>query len=184
MTGSLNADDNRAIRHRLKPALLAVSLCVLACPQAWSENTEQLRPTAAKPIKSAPHLPLLTRDEGSSIIDAALDGHLRRHGMDCSHLVHTVYERAGYSYAYADSSELYRGTGHFLRVKHPQVGDLVVWPGHVGIIFSPAQHTFFSALSHGPGTAKYDAHYWKRRGSARFFRYVKSDESTAALIPQ
>ena len=132
------------------------------------------------PARSA----LLTPREGSSVIDAALDRHLRRAaGVDCSHLVHTVYDRAGFLYAYADSSDLYRGTDHFLRVKHPQPGDLVVWPGHVGIVVSPRHHTFFSALSHGPGTAKYDERYWRRRGPARFYRYLKSDQSAAILNP-
>src|SRR4051812_30347140 len=63
MTGSPTADDNRTIRNRLKPALLVVFLCVLACPQSWSQAAGDLRPTAAKPNKSAPHSPLLTRDE-------------------------------------------------------------------------------------------------------------------------
>jgi cell wall-associated NlpC family hydrolase len=107
----------------------------------------------------------------------------RAPGVDCSHLVHTVYDRAGFSYTYADSSDLYRGTAPFRRVKHPQPGDLVVWPGHVGIVVNPRHHTFFSALSHGPGTAKYNDRYWRRRGPARFYRYLKSDQSAALLDP-
>ena len=136
-------------------------------------------PTRAK---APAHSKLLSAREGSSVIDAALDRHLRRApGVDCSHLVHTVYDRAGFPYAYADSSDLYRGTDHFRRVKHPQPGDLVVWPGHVGIVVSPRHHTFFSALSHGPGTAKYNDRYWRRRGPARFYRYLKSNESAGLL---
>ena len=78
----------------------------------------------------------------------------------------------------------YRGTPYFLRVKHPQPGDLVVWPGHVGIIVSPARHTFFSALSHGPETAEYDARYWKRRGPVRFYRYIDHQPSQAVFRPE
>ena len=130
------------------------------------------------------HSSFLTPQEGASLIDAALDPHLRRApGVDCSHLVHTIYDQAGFSYTYADSSDLYRGTPHFRRVNHPQAGDLVVWPGHVGIVVNPRHRTFFSALSHGPGTAKYDARYWKRRGPARFFRYLKLDQSALVVDP-
>jgi cell wall-associated NlpC family hydrolase len=139
-------------------------------------------PAPAARTKTPAHSSLLTPHEGSSLINAALDAHLRRApGVDCSHLVHTVYDRAGFPYSYADSSDLYRGTEQFRRVKHPQPGDLVVWPGHVGIVVSPRHRTFFSALSHGPGTAKYTDRYWRRRGPARFFRYVKSEQSAAVL---
>lgn len=100
---------------------------------------------------------------------------------DCSHLVHAIYERAGFAYPYADSKDLYRGTGYFLAVNHPQGGDLIVWRGHVGIVISPFHHTFFSALSHGPGTDKYNARYWKRRGAPRFYRYLKPTPTRAAV---
>jgi hypothetical protein len=87
--------------------------------------------------------------------------------------VHAIYERAGFSYSYASSAELYAGAGEFRRVWHPRAGDLVVWPGHVGIVVSPAQHAFYSALSTGRGIDSYDAPYWKGRGRPRFYRYVK-----------
>jgi cell wall-associated NlpC family hydrolase len=126
----------------------------------------------------------LTKQDGLSIVSVARDSHLQRGaGNDCSHLVHTIYQHAGFSYPYADSSDLYRGTPDFLRVKHPQPGDLVVWPGHVGIVVSPAHHTFFSALSHGPGTDQYDARYWKRRGPARFYRYIDHQPSQTVYRP-
>jgi len=116
-----------------------------------------------------------SEDDGLTVIAAALDshGHAVRED-DCSHLVHAIYERAGFSYRYADSRDLYRGTGSFQRVSHPQPGDLVVWKGHVGIVVSPAQKLFFSSLRHGPGVDAYDAQYWKKRGPVRFYRYVKS----------
>jgi cell wall-associated NlpC family hydrolase len=163
--------------------LLGLLAFAMACASASAQDADMPAAVAARtkaPARSA----LLTPREGSSVIDAALNRHLRRApGVDCSHLVHTVYDRAGFPYAYSDSSDLYRGTDHFRRVKHPQPGDLVVWPGHVGIVVSPRHHTFFSALSHGPGTAKYDERYWRRRGPARFYRYLKSDQSAAILNP-
>lgn len=173
-------DNRRTIRLQAKPALLAVFACALACTTGWAQKDDSgQNPPRAKGLS---HTRLLTESEAASIIAVARDRHLRRGpGIDCSHLVHTIYTRAGFSYTYADSSDLYRGSGHFGRVKHPQAGDLVVWPGHVGIVVSPRHHTFFSALSHGPGTSRYNDAYWRRRGPARFFRYKKTEQSISTL---
>jgi len=122
----------------------------------------------------APAVRLLTADDGLSILAAALETRVSRSNeTDCSHLVHGIYERAGFPYRYASSTELYAGTPEFRRVVHPRPGDLVVWPGHVGILINPARHVFYSALSSGRGVDSYDAAYWKGRGHARFFRFVK-----------
>jgi NlpC/P60 family len=92
---------------------------------------------------------------------------------DCSHLVHDVYEQAGFSYDYVTSRELYiGGSTSFTRVRVPQAGDLVVWRGHVGIVIDPQQHSFFSFVRFGPDTQFYDSPYWRSRGIARFFRYM------------
>lgn len=117
---------------------------------------------------------LLTADDGLAVISAALDTQ-RRFGSnrDCSHLVHAIYERAGFSYEYANADDLYNGVERFRRVFHPQAGDLVVWHGHVGIVVRPSRHVFFSFLSAGPGTDDYRSDYWIGRGDARFYRYVK-----------
>jgi len=123
-----------------------------------------------KPVKSRP----LTSSEGLAILGEALD--FRHHAnlpADCSHFVHELYERTGFPYEYASSSDLYAGIDEFRRVASPQPGDLAVWPGHAGIVVNPAQHSFFSALSSGHGVDTYDSPYWKRRGRPRFYRYVK-----------
>jgi len=86
--------------------------------------------------------------------------------------VHAIYQRAGFPYSYEPSSTLYTGDNEFRRVAHPQPGDLVVWPGHVGIAVNPAQRSFFSALRSGLGVDSYDSAYWRQRGRPRFFRYV------------
>jgi hypothetical protein len=91
---------------------------------------------------------------------------------DCSHLVHDVYEQAGFPYDYVSSRELYIGSTNFTRVRAPQAGDLVVWRGHVGIVIDPKEHSFFSSVRSGPDTQFYDSPYWRSRGSARFFRYM------------
>ena len=123
----------------------------------------------------------MTPDDGLSVIAAALDSRVRlRPNPDCSHLVHAIYDRAGFPYSYADSSDLYIGARQFQRVAHPQPGDLVVWRGHVGIVVNPAQHVFFSALHSGPGIDTYDAPYWKRRGQFRFYSYIKGGSTREA----
>lgn len=117
---------------------------------------------------------LLTPDDGLAVISAALD--TQRHfasNRDCSHLVHAIYQRAGFPYEYATTDDLYDGVDRFRRVFHPQIGDLIVWQGHVGIIVRPSRHIFFSFLSKGPSTDNYRSPYWIGRGQARFYRYIK-----------
>ncbi len=91
---------------------------------------------------------------------------------DCSHLVHTLYQRAGYSYPYATSVDLYLGAGSFFRVRTSQPGDLIVWHGHVGIVLSPRNHSFFSSLNSGTQIQDYRSAYWQARGYPRFYRYL------------
>ena len=157
-----------------KLVALALMLGGFACMGLAGQRSENLRRTMSASTKATLRPATLTRDEGLTVIATALDAH-RPVAPDCSHLVHAIYDRAGFSYPYADSDDLYRGAEHFRRVKHPQIGDLIVWKGHVGIVVSPARHIFFSDLSHGPGTDRYDAKYWKRRGLAKFYRYVKTE---------
>jgi hypothetical protein len=118
---------------------------------------------------------LMNVNDALSVIGAALESRDRdRAKADCSHLVHSIYEDAGFHYAYASSSTLYAGIAEFQPVTRPQVGDLVVWPGHVGIVVNPTQQTFFSALRSGLGVESYSSAYWSARGRCRFFRYVKA----------
>src|SRR5271169_859392 len=132
------------MRSRGKSAVLLV-LCLVVIPAALAQGSQH-KTTGFRP---------LTRREGLAIVRAAL--HSARHAADCSHLVHSLYERAGFSYEYAPSSDLYAGIEEFRRVSHPQPGDLAVWPGHAGIVVNPARHSFFSMLSSGPGLDSYDS---------------------------
>lgn len=117
---------------------------------------------------------MLSPDDGLAVISAALDTQRRfASNRDCSHLVHAIYERAGFPYEYVPADELYNGVDAFRRVSHPQIGDLIVWHGHVGIIVRPSRHVFFSFLSVGPGTDNYRSAYWIGRGEPRFYRYIK-----------
>lgn len=155
--------------------LAALGLCS-ALAQDDSENTDRPNPVlqsvAEKTETNRGHW--LTADDRLSLLASALDRHVQREAEpDCSHLVHAIYEAAGFPYDYAPSSDLYAGVTDFQRVKSPLPGDLVVWRGHVGIVLKPSQHIFFSFLSSGPGTDDYETPYWKHRGHPRFYRYVK-----------
>jgi hypothetical protein len=94
--------------------------------------------------------------------------------FDCSHLVHSLYERVGLSYPYATSRAVYRGIEEFQRVVEPKSGDLVVWRGHMGIVVDPLRHSFLSALRTRVKISSYVSEYWKHRGSPRFFRFALS----------
>ena len=165
--------------HRL--GFLLVLCAVVSCASAEQPNAESSR-TDHRTIRGsskaiAPWL--VSPDQGLAIIGAALESRKPMDSnADCSNLVHAIYERAGFTYSYSNSSELYRGIKEFRRVLHPQPGDLVVWRGHVGIVISPVQHSFFSTMRSGRGVEFYDSPYWQARGRPRFFRYLKAASRT------
>ena len=138
-----------------------------------SNGPKQVRREGVDLVQGSNRVRPLTRAQGLAILRAAIDS--RHHSRyDCSHFVHALYQRAGFPYGYASSSELYAGIAEFRRVASPQPGDLAVWPGHAGIVIGPVQHSFLSVLHSGPGVDNYDSPYWKRRGRPRFFRYVEA----------
>jgi hypothetical protein len=168
------------MRPHTKRALPILLVCLAAAPGAFAQRkpevssanhrvTRNVDEPQQKRVVTRP----LTVAESMAILSAALDRH--HHALprrDCSHFIHELYERAGFPYEYASSADLYAGIEEFQRVESPQPGDLAVWHGHAGIVVSPLQHSFFSLLRSGPGVDSYDAVYWKRRGSPRFYRYV------------
>jgi NlpC/P60 family len=151
------------------PLALALSLSFASAQQVDPNKDTSESSAQAEASQS------LNDDDRLSVLAAALDRKVRRAAEpDCSHLVHAIYEHAGFPYAYAPSKDLYAGVDGFERVKQPQPGDLIVWRGHVGIVIKPSTHIFFSFMSSGPGTDDYEAAYWKHRGKPRFYRYVKN----------
>jgi len=93
---------------------------------------------------------LLSAEEGRAIVDATRDQDQPARGArDCSHLVHQTYLDAGFEYPYASSFDLYAGNENFVRVRKPQPGDLIAWPGHVGIVLDPSEHSVYSWASTG-----------------------------------
>jgi hypothetical protein len=151
---------------RLKTALFIGVLCVgNATPGANGAE----RPATTNDQSGGR---LLTFAEGQTLADIALEHSRANSRPDCSHLVHEILTDAGLSYPYATSSEIFAGIPQFQRMRDPQPGDLIVWPGHVGIVVSPEQTTFFSFTGSGPGTHQYSNDYWRHRGHPRFYRYV------------
>jgi hypothetical protein len=163
------------MRFYVKSAVAVLVWGVGLCVAAGQQPPQQPH-APAKPGRDR----TLTQDERLSIIAAALDSKVRRDsGHDCSHLVHAIYERAGFPYVYASSDDLYEGVEGFRRVTQPQPGDIIVWPGHAGIVVRPSHHVFFSFLTAGPGIDDYHSRYWIGRGEPRFYRYVKGVACTS-----
>jgi hypothetical protein len=154
-------------------------VCLLGAASARAQNADapQDKPSATR---------LLTVDEGRSIADASLEPEQPVRGtQDCSHLIHEIYRTAGFEYPYASSFELFAGNENFARVRYPHAGDLIVWPGHVGIVVDPLQHHFSSLVSTGFDVQDYEGAYWKSRGRPRFYRYKVQNGGvlTAAKSP-
>jgi hypothetical protein len=150
------------MRRRIFPRCLCVLtglLGVLATISSAQDGPSEMR--------------LLSADEGRILVNTASEqrGKAGRK-TDCSHLVHQIYELAGFPYPYASSYDIYEGIDNFRRVFTPRSGDLVVWRGHVGIVINAVEHTFYSSVSSGFRTEYYDGPYWRAQGRPRFYRYV------------
>jgi len=170
--------------HRRVARDFALAACLAGgCLVAGSPAKAQVSPPSQG---SGSNSRLLSAEEGRAIVDAARDqDQLARGARDCSHLVHQMYLNAGFEYPYASSFDLYAGNENFVRVRKPQPGDLIAWPGHVGIVLDPSEHSFYSLVSTGLEAQNYEGAYWKSRGRPRFYRYkVENAEIlTAAKAP-
>jgi hypothetical protein len=165
--------------HGLSLGLCLIWLCFAEVQGANAQST-------AAADQSGGNFRLMTAAEGRAIVATALEqGQMPGGAQDCSHLVHQIYLAAGYEYPYASSFDIYAGNEDFGRVKRPQFGDLITWPGHVGIIVDPVQHSFYSLVSTGLEAQDYEGPYWQSRGKPRFYRYkVQNPEiMTAAKAP-
>jgi hypothetical protein len=152
--------------YNMTGRLIFATLCLVTASTAFGQN---VRPASAETHGPRP----IGRTEGRKILAAIPMVDVESESeTDCSHLVHDIYEHAGFPYEYVNSRDLYIGSTNFTRVGVPQAGDLVVWRGHVGIVIDPQHRSFFSFVSSGADTQFYDSPYWRSRGIARFFRYL------------
>jgi hypothetical protein len=141
-----------------------ICVCSIAAAPALAQ--------VAVPDKTDSGARLLSIEEGRSIVDVAWQQDAPEAGLrDCSHAVQQIYATAGYEYPYASSFEIYAGHEDFQRVKNPHAGDLIAWPGHVGIVVDPLQHSFYSLVRTGMESQDYESAYWRSRGRPRFYRY-------------
>jgi NlpC/P60 family protein len=170
------------MRIRVIPTVAALLFWLALCAAWAQEEHRQTRTSSTDANQGRKTDRTLSPDDGLSVIAAALDSRPRLYSQrDCSHLVHAIYERAGFRYPYASSSDLYAGIKEFRRIVRPQPGDLIVWRGHVGIVIRPSRHIFFSLMRGRTGLDDYEAPYWTSRGHARFYRYVKSDPCAGCM---
>jgi hypothetical protein len=100
---------------------------------------------------------------------------------DCSHLLHQVLTTAGLEFPYATSFEIFAGIPQFRRVRKAQPGDVIVWPGHVGLVVNATERTFYSSTRSGLRVDEYSNGYWRRRGTPRFYRYIVTSEAESTL---
>lgn len=162
-------------------ALLFVMFCALGPAQDQAQESANVTRQKAKHNRKRART--LDSDERLAVLASALDSKILRYGeSDCSHLVHAIYEHAGFPYQYASSDDLYDGVKGFERVSKPEPGDLVVWRGHAGIVVRPSQHVFYSFLHAGPGIDDYLSRYWRGKGEARFYRYVKNSPCAGCTL--
>ena len=163
----------RAIFHwrAFRNILVALETMSLVC--VCGIAAAAAAPQDARPVHdSETNVRLLSREEGRSIVHMAWQAELPADGMrDCSHVVHQIYTDAGFEYPYASSLDIYAGNENFVRVKTAHAGDVIAWPGHVGIVVDPLQHSFYSLVRTGLETQDYESQYWKSRGRPRFYRY-------------
>src|ERR1700674_4527544 len=103
------------MRSRSTGVFLFLVLCTVAAATAQQTRDASATTHPSSSIGASQHAPpltslTLTGEEGLAVLGAALKSHPRP-GLksDCSHLVHAIYERAGFPYAYASSGDLYRG---------------------------------------------------------------------------
>ena len=162
---------------------ITVAVCLAGGWSAGSPQANAQAQSTSASQESVPSSRLLSAEEGRAIVEAARDQD--QPAQDCSHLVHQTYLNAGFEYTYASSFELYAGNENFERVKKPQAGDLIVWPGHVGIVLDPLEHSFYSLVSTGLEAQNYLGPYWVSRGRPRFYRYKieNAEIMTASKTP-
>src|ERR1700758_365358 len=113
-------DDTRAAKYGpdSQPANIATDEASGARPSDVSTSPSHSKKTKNANLKrSRKNEKALTSDDRLAVIASALDSKTPRFAEhDCSHLVHAIFQRAGFRYAYVDSDQLYDGVEGFERV--------------------------------------------------------------------
>lgn len=169
--------------HQTIAVVLLVTRKIVIAGVLWAAMMTPALVARSAVSSAGDQVDLLSAEQGEALVQFALDSTAHLRGKpDCSHLVHLVYSRAGLRYGYQPSRTLYRGTADFERVKKPQPGDLIVWRGHVGIVVSPGDKTFFSSVRSGIITESWTADQWLKRGRPRFYRYHLGPDANPEIL--
>ena len=166
----------------LKKSLL-ITLSLILLTTSWSQKSfsQEMQAQVTKfssSLQGGPDLPQEGPLDARSFL-LQLGSQIPDTDLDCSHFVQYLYEQAGLYYEYAPSHVLYAGMEPFKRVRYPEAGDVIVWPGHVGVVVDPEEGTFLSAVRSGVKTYSYRLGYWKRRGRPHFLRFRGVDGLSA-----
>ena len=167
----------------LKKSLL-ITLSLILLTTSWSQKSfsQEMQITKfSSSLQGGPDLPQEGPLDARSFL-LQLGSQIPDTEMDCSHFVQYLYEQAGLYYEYAPSRVLYVGLEPFKRVRYPEAGDVIVWPGHMGVVVDPEEGTFLSAVSSGVKTQSYRSGYWKRRGRPHFMRFRGVDGLSANAV--
>jgi hypothetical protein len=167
-----------------KSLLITSSLILLTTGVSQKSPAQEMQSQVTKfssSLQGGPDLPQEGPLDARSLL-LQLGSQIPDTEMDCSHFVQYLYEQAGLYYEYAPSRVLYVGLEPFKRVRYPEAGDVIVWPGHMGVVVDPEEGTFLSAVSSGVKTHSYRSGYWKHRGRPHFLRYRGVDGLSAQAI--
>ncbi len=182
--GDMRTNFERRLGHK-SFSMLGIISSGMFC--AWLVAAAPAVAQVATPVRASDASQrLLSAQEGRTIVNVAWQQEqTESDAADCSHLVRAIYASAGFEYPYASSFEIYAGNENFARVKAPHPGDVIAWPGHVGIVVDPLQHSFYSLVRTGLEAQNYESAYWRSRGRPRFYRYKveRAGVLTAAKAP-
>jgi cell wall-associated NlpC family hydrolase len=94
-------------------------------------------------------------------------------GIDCSHFVWEVIKAAGHPQApYLSTGSIPGSFAYSAATEPPEVGDIILFDGHMGIVVDTTTQTFMGAQSHGVEPASYaKGSYWGNLHH-RFYRYT------------
>ncbi|WP_223411011.1 C40 family peptidase [Occultella gossypii] len=117
-------------------------------------DSQASRSTEREAVEETPAAPQVTSASAAAVIDIAyryvgtpyVYGGGTPSGFDCSGFTSYVFAQVGISLPRSSSAQ--RGAGTIVSASEAQPGDLIWWPGHVGIYLGGNQHI----AARNPGT--------------------------------